>query len=79
MDVDEQITSENDWFAYISNGNLIVNGEGTLQLFDALGRQLLSKQLSTLTSPLSTPHVPGVYVLRLINGNEVKTQKIVIQ
>ena len=79
VDVEEQITSENDWFAYISNGNLIVNGEGTLQLFDALGRQLFTKQLSTLNSPLSTPHAPGVYVLRLINGNEVKTQKIVIQ
>jgi predicted outer membrane repeat protein len=71
--------NNNDNFAYFSNGELIVNGEGLLQVFDALGRQLFTKELSTLNSQLSTFTSPGVYVLRLINGNEVKTQKMVIQ
>ena len=48
------VENEED-FAYISNGELIVNGEGTLQIFDALGRQLFSKHLSPLTSHLSPP------------------------
>lgn len=48
--------NNNDIFAYISNGELIVNGEGTLQVFDALGRQLFSKNLSTSNSSLLTPH-----------------------
>ena len=69
-----------DTFAFISNGNIIVNGEGTLQIFDAIGRQLFSKELSTFNSQLSTlNYTPGVYVLRLINGENVRTQKIVVE
>jgi hypothetical protein len=44
------------------------------------GRMLISKDLSTLNSQLSTPnYTPGVYVLRLINGDDVRTQKMVIE
>ena len=67
-------------FAFISDGNIIVNGEGILQIFDVLGRNLLTQDLSTLNSQLSTLNFKaGVYMLRLINGNEVKTQKIVVR
>ncbi|MBO7084232.1 MAG: T9SS type A sorting domain-containing protein [Bacteroidales bacterium] len=69
-----------DNFAFISNGELIVLGEGTLQVFDVIGHQLLTKELSTFHSPLSTSLFPaGVYVLRLTNGENVKTQKIVVK
>ncbi len=69
-----------DTFAFISNGNIIVNGEGTLQVFDVLGHQLVTKQLSTLNSQLSTlNYKSGVYMLRLINGDKVRTQKIVVE
>jgi hypothetical protein len=34
---------------------------------------------SARNSQLSTPTAPGVYVLRLINGDDVKTQKIVVE
>ena len=37
--------NNNDDFAFISNGELIVTGSGTLHVFDALGRQLFSKDL----------------------------------
>ncbi|MBQ5958176.1 MAG: T9SS type A sorting domain-containing protein [Bacteroidales bacterium] len=40
---------------------------------------LLAANCSARNSQLSTPTAPGVYVLRLINGDDVKTQKIVIQ
>ena len=67
----EEMT-EDEPFAFISDGNLIVNGEGTLQIFDALGRQLFTSNLSSLTSP-------GGYVLRLMDENSVRTQKIIIK
>jgi surface protein len=75
---------EDDDFAFIdADGNIIINGidgHATIQLIDQLGHILISKQLSTLHSPLSTSNFPtGVYVLRLINGEKVKTQKIVIR
>ena len=67
-------------FAFISNSNIIVNGTGTLQIIDILGRELVRKELSTLNAQLSTlNYTPGVYILRLINGNDVKTQKIIIE
>jgi len=71
-------SSENthDLFAYLSDGQLIVNGEGTLQIFDVLGHQFLSKQLSTANCQL--PTAPGVYILRLITPEKIKTQEIVV-
>jgi hypothetical protein len=68
----------NDNFAFFHNGQLVIEGTGALQVFDILGHQLLSKELSTLNSQLSTPTAPGVYVLRLINGESVKTQEVLV-
>ena len=66
-----------DTFAFISNGNIIVNGEGTLQMMDVTGRVVW---VGDAINRVSTSGMPaGVYVLRLINGNDVKTQKIIIQ
>ena len=69
----------NDHFAFISNGELIINGVGTLQVIDMLGRQLFSREVN---SSLLIPHsslTAGVYVLRLVDGENVNTQKIVIR
>ena len=67
-------------FAFINNGNIIVNGEGTLQVIDLMGRVIRTVGLSQCGSRTSTAGMPaGVYVLRLIDGNDVKVQKIVIR
>ena len=63
-------------FAFISNGNLIVNGEGMLQIMDVTGRMIRCTDVARNVS--TSGMVPGVYVLRLINGDDVRTQKIVI-
>ena len=70
-------------FAFINNGNIIVNGEGTLQVIDAMGRVVISGDAMKCkfggANRVSTNGMsPGVYVLRLINGENVKTQKIVV-
>ena len=65
-------------FAFIdANGNIIVNGEGTLQVVDVTGRVILSGDAMNRVS--TNGMTAGVYVLRLINGNDVKTQKIVVR
>ncbi|MBR6930248.1 MAG: T9SS type A sorting domain-containing protein [Bacteroidales bacterium] len=73
-------TASEETFAFFSNGNLIVNNEGnaTLQVVDVMGR-VLSNQTISGTAELSLNQQPGVYVLRLVNGNDVKTQKIVVR
>lgn len=68
---------DNDDFAFIdADGNLIVNGDGFLQVIDVLGHQLFSGQLSVLRSQFSVS--PGVYVLRLTTSEKVRIQKIII-
>ena len=64
-------------FAFISNGNIVVNGEGTLQVLDVMGRVIVCRDAMHCVSTNGMP--AGVYVLRLINGNDVKTQKIVVR
>ena len=64
-------------FAFVNNGEIIINGEGMLQVIDMMGRIIISKDgVHTVSTNGMTP---GVYVLRLINGEKMKTQKIVIQ
>ena len=66
-------------FAFISNGNIIINGTGTLQMFDILGRQVYSHESNSAFSIQHSAFPAGVYVLRLINGDNVRTQKIVVK
>ena len=66
-------------FAFISNGNIVVNGEGTLEMVDLTGRVIVSRSGNVSGNISTNGIVPGVYVLRLINGNSVMTQKMVIQ
>ena len=76
---DEAVCEPGEAFAFISDGNIIVNGTGTLQVIDLLGRQLSSQEIHSAFRISYSAFPAGVYVLRLINGNDVKTQKIVIR
>ena len=71
--------NENEPFAYISNGEIIINGEGTVQVIDMLGHQLLSKEKTSDFRLPTSGFSSGVYVLRLITATETKTQKIVVK
>ena len=67
-------------FAFVSNGNIIVTGEyanATLQIVDMLGHVVVNTDVAHNVS--TNGIASGVYVLRLINGNDVKTQKIVVR
>jgi hypothetical protein len=69
-----------DTFAFFNNGNWIINndGEATLQIVDVMGRILSSETISGSCSKAINV-ATGVYMLRLINGNDVKVQKIVVR
>ena len=69
--------NENENFAFISNGEIIINGTGTIQIIDLMGRVISTKSTEERIS--TNGMTAGVYVLRLINGDDVKTQKIVIR
>ena len=64
-------------FAFVSNGQIIVNGEGTVQMIDMTGRVIISKDGVHSISTVGLK--PNVYVLRLIDANGTRVQKIVIE
>ena len=69
-----------DNFVFNSNGNWIVNNDGkaTLQIVDVTGHILSNEQIEGGYS-LNFKPAAGVYMFRLINGNNVKVQKVVIR
>ncbi len=67
--------SEAEVFAYQSGSDIIVTGEGELQVFDMMGRMIYTRYLNGVGTHRVCPSQYGVYILKL---NE-KTQKIVIQ
>lgn len=69
-------------FAFTSGREIIIKNAAafqgaTLQVIDMLGHVILSRDLIQRVS--TTGLTPGVYVLRLLKGDVVRTQKIVIQ
>jgi hypothetical protein len=50
-----------------------------LQVIDVMGRVIVSREGDVSGNVSTNGMAPGVYVLRLINGNSVKTQKIVVR
>lgn len=67
-------SSENSIFAYQSGTDIIVNGEGELQIFDVLGRMVSTCRVSGVQT-VAKPSQTGMYIMKL---NE-KTQKIIIK
>ena len=67
-------------FSFCSDGNWIINNEGEaiLQVVDINGQIMSSEEISGCVSK-HIEAAPGVYMLRLIKGNDVKVQKVVIK
>ena len=61
-------------FAYQSGSDIIVTGEGELQVFDVMGRIVMNQHVNGVQT-VEKPSTTGVYILKL---NE-KTQKIIIR
>ncbi len=67
-------------FAYYNGNNWMISnmGSATLQVIDVMGRVLNSETLNG-NAEIHLNQPAGVYMLRLINGNDVKVQKVVIK
>ena len=67
-------------FAYYNGSTWTVSnlGEATLQVIDAMGR-ILSSETIHGNAEANIQAAPGVYMLRLVNGDHVKVQKIIIK
>lgn len=68
--------SENEEFAYQSGNDVVVCGEGELQVYDALGRKVMTRRVNGVET--INLGATGVYILRL-TGAETMTQKMVVR
>jgi hypothetical protein len=75
----EDADSDND-FAFFSNGKLVILNEGlaTFQVVDLMGRIIKSETING-SANINVDVASGVYMLRLMNGDDIKTQKIVMK
>ena len=72
-------------FAYYNGNNWVISNpstgsgsEATLQVIDVMGRILRSETLKG-NAEINLNQPAGIYMLRLVNGENVKTQKIVVR
>ena len=77
---EENENGNSESFAFIANDEFVIANEGiaTLQVIDLTGRILSTETINgSFIKPINMSS--GVYMLRLINDNDVKTQKIVVE
>ena len=70
-----EFSENSEYFAYQSGTDIIITGEGDLQVFDVMGRLVAKQYVNGVETQNFMSLQCGVYILRL---NE-KTQKIVIK
>ena len=63
-------------FAYQNGNDVLVSGEGELQVYDAMGRMVLNRRINGVET--INLNANGVYILKLI-GEEILTQKMVVR
>lgn len=80
-DVEENIDADHaGTFAFMMGGNLVVNGEGHIEVIDLNGRIISATELNGAQNTVALPNASqGLYMLRLTSGNAVKVQKIVVR
>lgn len=74
--VNENYTNDN--FAHQIGDEIFVSGEGTLQVFDVLGRFVTGYNVNGDKRISTAEFNTGVYIFRMV-GTEVKTQKIIVR
>ena len=78
--VEEESGTATEHFAFVSNGNLIVNGTGMFEMIDMNGRVISATRLTDAQNTVALPNAAaGVYVLKLTDSASSKVQKVVIR
>ena len=74
-----QEPTANSNFAYVSGEDLIINAEGTVQIIDMMGRVVYSDDVESTNNRINVSVFENAaYVIRVVNENGVKVQKIIL-
>ena len=75
---DGENSVESEGFVWQNGSDIIVNGNGNLQVFDVTGRMIHNQYVNGSETISTTLMNNGVYIFRMI-GNEIKTQKVFVR
>lgn len=81
--VEESLMTES--FVYVNNDEIMINnvmGEAVVEVFDVMGRCVLKKESSnekTYVLSSTTMFDDAIYIIRLIDDNGIRTQKLLIE
>ena len=76
---DADNANNGDNFVYQSGDDLIIDGAGSVQIIDVMGRIVYSSDVESCNNRINVSGLKkAAYMVRSVNGNEVKTQKIVV-
>ena len=77
---DNGSSAGSETFAFFNGSAWVISNEGeaVLQVVDVTGRVLRSEQING-DAEVNVNEAAGVYLLRLVNGDNVRTQKIVVR
>ena len=74
------VSCESGSFAFYDGSEWVVNGKGRMDVVDMTGRVLLEKQLDEDQSRVNLDGLAkGVYLLRVVDNNVVRTQKVIVR
>jgi hypothetical protein len=76
--IDSNIDATSDIFVYQNDDQIVVSGEGELQVYDVMGRYVGSYNVNGTETLNASQFANNVYIFRLV-GETVKTQKIVVR
>ena len=77
--VNGQQTTDNSHFVYQSGEELILNIQGDVQIVDVLGRVVYKGEAMNDINRINVSSFnSGAYMVRVMNGNEVKVEKIIL-
>ena len=78
-DIDEQLGESGNSFCFYDGSEWVVNGKGQLDVIDVTGRVLRSERLSNDQNRVNlNGYAKGMYMMRLVDGKQVRVQKIVV-
>ncbi len=79
MKVNGQQTTDNSHFAYVSGEELIIEAEGAVEIIDMMGRVVYSNDVENTNNRINVANLENAaYIVRVINEEGIKTQKVVI-
>lgn len=74
-----QGSNANTWISTNSNNQVVINGGGSVAIYNAVGQKLSAKNLTANTTVIETPLQSGVYMVAVTNAGKTLTQKVIIK